>query len=266
MKIPTLFLFSFLALSGYCQHYVNLGIKPSSDFSLEYKNKAIISIIFDDTYESDKRVKELFDLFKLKPSFAIYTARLSEKNVHQYVDWYNEGCSILAHSMSHPKMSNSAEITSAVIESEMRDSKMIIEKYGINVNGWVTPSSKLDSIFLPVLEKYFEYGFTNLSGGKFDSSVSPYKMSRYSIESNVDPNDHNIDAIVERINVAIENKELLILYGHAIPSKYKDNYGNSRVTEADLNNILKFIKEKVEDGKCHFLSCDEAIRQYYLKP
>lgn len=230
------------------------------------RRKPTFAFIWDDLNASDSLVYDIFREYGFLPSFALKTGNLNSTNAEEYKQYYLRGCSILAHSVTHPIMSNSGTITSAQVETEMADSKAAIESYGMKVSGWVTPSSALHVDFLPLMEKYFGYGFTLLNAGYYNETVDPIKMNRYGIESNIDLEDHNINTIKARIDTAISNNELLVFYGHKLPSTYLDNYGQPRVNETDLRNILSYLRTNVDAGLCQVLSCDEAVYQYYKQP
>lgn len=223
---------------------------------------AIISFIFDDLNTSDTLVKNIFDEFDLKPSFAILSNRLNSKSASIYKSYNDQGISVLSHSVSHPRMNDSLT-QKDVINLELKQSKEAIEKHGIKVSGFVTPFSYMHPNFLELLESYYAYAFTNNSKGKYDKTVSKYKLSRYGIESNISRLDHTINSIKSRIDSAIVKKELLVLYGHELPSRYKDDKGQTRVNSNDLRHILNYLKQKQRNKECFVLTTDAAILEYY---
>lgn len=228
----------------------------------ESETKAVFSFIFDDLNTSDTLIKNLFDEYNFKPSFALISSKLDSTSAVIYKSYYNEGISILSHSISHPRMNDSL-FKEETIDYELKFSKQDIEKYGINVSGFVTPYSKMHPKFLKLLENYYEYSFTNNSKNRYDKTINKYSLSRYGIKSNISKLDHSIDIIKRRIDAAIENEELLVFYGHKLPSGYKDNLGNARVNSNDLRRILLYLKEKTENKECKVLTSDLAISEYY---
>lgn len=227
------------------------------------RRKPTFAFVWDDLLDSDGLVYSIFQEYGFTPTFALKTENLNDDNAAVYQDFYSKGCSILAHSVSHPVMSDPGTITAAEVEAEMADSKKAIEQYGIKVSGWATPSSVLDSSFFDLMVKYFGYGFTALNAGLFDNTVDPLKMNRYGLESNIDDDTHSWSVVEQRIDDAITNTELVVFYGHQIPSWYDDIYGEPLINETDLRNLLSYLRAKVDAGLCQVLSCDEAIYQYY---
>ncbi len=234
------------------------NIKPE-----KAEDKAILSFVFDDLNISDIDIKSIFDEYGFKPSFALTANKIDSSSISLYKSFYNEGISILSHSCSHPKMNSTETITKNEILKELINSKKIIESFDIEVRGFVTPYSFMHSDLLPLLDTIYDYAFTNNNNHSYNKSVKKHHLSRYGIESNISTIDHNIDEIKTRIDTAISNKELLVFYGHKIPSSYLDDNGNTRVTKDDLRKILFYIKEKVDSGECILLPSDLAITKYY---
>ena len=74
--------------------------------------------------------------------------------------------------------------------------------------------------FLMLLDAVYDYSFTNNHNERYNSTVGKHHLSRYGIESNINTMDHSIEKIKARIDQAITNRELLVFYGHALPSNY----------------------------------------------
>ncbi|MCK0147234.1 polysaccharide deacetylase family protein [Arenibacter sp. F26102] len=225
--------------------------------------QAVFSFIFDDLNTTDSLVKSIFDEFGLQPSFAITTNKLNSKTALLYKSYAEEGISILSHSHTHPKMNNSSSLDREAVLMELKDSKERIESYGIPVHGFVTPMSYMRPEFLSLLHTEYDYAFTNNHNDLYDTSVDKQHLARFGIESNISTSDHSIEKIMSRIDQAIKNKELLVLYGHALPSNYLDDLGNSRVIANDLRAILRYLKSKSDNNECLVLSSDLAIEAYY---
>ena len=231
--------------------------------TIEKPKLAIISFVFDDLNTTDSVVKSIFDAFNFKPSFALTTNRLSSRTASLYKSYSDEGISILSHSHSHIKMQDPASVNKDTLLHEIKVSKQILESYGIPVLGFVTPNSYMHPDFLPLLKSDYTYAFTNNNDDNYDNSVQKHQLSRYGIESNISKSDHNIDTIKARIDQAIVNKELLVLYGHALPSNYLDDFDKPRVNENDLRAILTYLKTRSSNHECLVLTSDLAIQAYY---
>ena len=225
--------------------------------------QAVFSFIFDDLNTTDSLVKSIFDEFGFQPSFAITTNKLNPKTAPLYKSYAEEGISILSHSHTHPKMNNSSVLDKESLLMELKDSKERIESYGIPVHGFVTPNSYMRPEFLSLLETEYDYAFTNNHNDLYDISVDKRHLARYGIESNISTSDHSIEKIRSRIDQAITNNELLVLYGHAMPSTYLDDLGKPRVTANDLRAILGYLKSKRDNNECLVLTADLAMEAYY---
>lgn len=225
--------------------------------------QAVFSFIFDDLNTTDADVKAIFDEFGFQPSFAITTNKLNSKTAPLYKSYAEEGISILSHSHTHPKMNNASVVDKETILLELKSSKERIESYGIAVHGFVTPNSYMRPEFLSLLGTTYDYAFTNNHNDLYDTSVDKQHLARYGIESNIATSDHSIEKIMSRIDQAIKNKELLVFYGHALPSRYLDDLGKPRVTANDLRAILSYIKSKWDNSECLVLTSDLAVEAYY---
>lgn len=226
------------------------------------RRKPTFAFIWDDLNGSDALVYNVFRDYGFLPSFALVGSKITGASMVNYKNWYLNGCTILAHSMTHPIMNNSSTLTDTEAEAQMAESKALIESYGIRVSGWVTPQSNLKTAWLPFIEKYFGYAFTKTTG-PYDATVDPIGMSRVGLEQ-LNQSVADIQMIIDN---AITNNELIVFYGHKLPSTYTDSDGTtSRFSEADLRSVLSYLKDKYEAGECLVLSCDEAVHQYYKTP
>jgi len=221
--------------------------------------KAIFSFIWDDLQDSDLLVYNIFQEFGYVPNYAPTTDIFNSYTAPLYVDLYQKGCSILAHSVTHPDMSGTT-LTNAQVNTQMVDSKKTIESYGIRVSGWVTPMSVLNPIYYPQIDKNFGYGFTNL-GGSFNETVGQLRMSRVGLEDAMA--GHNLANVKSIIDDAIANNKMVTFYGHHLPSTYLNPDTTPYLTETDLRDILTYLKTKTDENLCQVLSADEAVKVYY---
>jgi len=246
--------------------FPNIDVFNANKVRFESRRKPTFAFIWDDLNISDALVYSIFREYGFLPNFALRTSRLTTINAIEYQEYYMNGCSILAHSENHPVMYNAdgVDISYTNVDSEMKNSKTSIESYGMKVSGWVTPYSSLHNDFYPLMEKNFGYGFTGLNSGVYNQTINPLKLHRYGLEAN--SIDQDLTAIKTRIDTAIVNSELLVFYGHNMPSTVLNTDSSPSVTEADLREILDYLKIKSDDNLCQVLSCDEAIYNYYKAP
>jgi hypothetical protein len=241
---------SSVAISGN-RHYITSRRKPT------------ISFIFDDL-TTDQVIYDIFAEFGFIPSFAPIPSWLDAAGIARMKTHYLYGCSILGHEGG--QMSNPALITAEQVDALMVGIKTLIEAEGIKVSGWVTPQSSMDESFLPEMIKNYGYGFTGLNASVWDQTVDPVKLHREGLESMINDDTHSISVITARIDTAIAGNQLLVFYGHKIPSTYLDIYSQSLFNATDLRAVLTYVKTKSDDNLCQVLSTDEAIYQYYKTP
>ncbi|WP_417282643.1 hypothetical protein [Comamonas sp.] len=228
------------------------------------RRKPTFSIIFDDLNTTDPLAYSVCADYGFKPGFALISSRFTTENIKLYQGYYLAGCSILAHGVQSLPMRPGDPITAAQVETEMRDSRLVIESNGMRVSGWVTPNSVLDEQWLPIAEKNFGYAFTRLNAGLFDSTVDPIRMARVSMEELV--MEHNIAQAQARVDLAITNGENIVFYAHRVPSSRINSDATSMMSEAELRTVLAYVKSKADNGLCRIASPDEAISSYYQKP
>ena len=242
----------------------NTANVPEEDFYVKNKNddkleitpqllkKPVINFQFDDGNSTDSEIKSIFDEFGLKCGFAIPT---SATGIAKYYAWQQEGFEVLSHSINGETMTNAMD--SAEAERRMKESKEKLEELGLDITGWVTPSSSLGSNHLPAVGKYYEFAYT-VSLGKFnnDGTQIPYdtfqtdtrKLKRVSLESTT------YDNVIAAIDKTILDGGFLTFYAH--------NF--SRGLTADiLNNILTYLKSKVDGGECLVLKPTDAYKHFY---
>lgn len=223
------------------------------------RRKAIFSFIFDDLNPSDLLVYSIFKEYNLRPSFALLTSRLNYGSTVNYQNMYMEGASILSHG-----------VTGSNNEAAMKGGRKDLEDRGFVISGWVTNGSVLDPAMLPILKRYYGYGFTmppldkgDLPATGFDNSVEPCEMARIGLEV-WNRDEVNQAALKSLIDHAITNGLLINFYAHKLPSTFLNSDGvTSSFTEADLRGILAYVRGKMDDGFCEVLGTDDAVYQYY---
>ena len=230
------------------------------------RRKPTFAFVWDDLNETDQAVQDIFDEYGFQPTYALPTNRVSTATMPFYQGAYLKGASILAHSDNGTGMSDPNAITEQEVDDKMWQSKRDLEAYGVRVSGWVTPSSVLAPEFLPQAIKNFGYAFTTRNAGIFNETVDPVNMGRYGLEAAMSQAGGGITVVRARIDQAIANNELLVFYGHQLPSAYQNPDESSYMSVADFRLIMDYIKEKFDDNLCEVMNCDEAIRSYYKTP
>jgi hypothetical protein len=78
--------------------------------------------------------------------------------------------------------------------------------------------------------------------GKYDENASRFNLARLSLEVWNKDVGQTIEYLKACVDDAIENKLLIVFYGHQIPSAYKNSDGvTSNFTVEDLKNLLHFL-------------------------
>lgn len=236
----------------------NNGVKINEDSlnlspePVQKIRKPTFSFIFDDGTAGDVNAKALFDSFGFKCGFALLA--LDQRDRYRiYIGYQQEGFEILSHSVNGTAFSDVTDLATA--EEYLRDSINVLTSMGLNVTGWVTPSTWMNADQFPIMCKYYQYGFGHLRGTDV-IYTNTFKgkdirqIDRWSLQSNT------IEATMSQIQNCIDNNGFMCFYGHSYPSS--DN-----MTAANMQTILSFLKEKSDDGEIIVDIPRKAINDYY---
>ena len=215
--------------------------------------KPVINFQIDDGYASDVDIYNIFKSYSLVCGFALMS---NVDRVSEYLNYQNEGFEIISHSTDSSAMSDGTTAVS-VIEDKMKNSKETLVSKGFNITGWVTPSSELHEKYLPILKKYYEYGFTDYLGA-WDSTMAeiPYnsfnedtrKMKRVSMESSTAADCKTA------IDKVVIDGGMLTFYAHNL---------TNGMSSTKLNDILTYTKQKTDAGECVALKPTDAYRHFF---
>lgn len=249
-------LFTILIFLSACTKEKHFVIPPTHLINQIDTIQAIFTLIFDDTYTSDSSVFRIVRQYGFVPNFALKTNLLNNGNKARNRKFYDSGCSIIAHSVVHTNIYNVSNYKDSVLNSMIRSKRAIEDSLHIIVNGWVTPMSLLKQQWRYMVDSPFQYAYVD-SGGLFNKTVSPKRLSRYGMESNT------LTQIQARIDLAITNKEFVTFYAHRLPSITLDKNGVTELSETKLRGILSYLKTKVDLGLCKVLNTNTAVKKYY---
>ncbi len=248
--------FSGLLVLGF---FISFYIFEKKNENLVSHNKAIVSFVFDDGLISDRNVYKIFNEYNFKCGFAIVTNTLDTTRISEYQEYQKAGFEIISHSLSHPFMNERTVQNEINIKNELLKSKEILEKWGFNIKGFVTPMSVLHKEFLPIVQENYEYAFTEYYGSPkiferayLNDFESKYELKRLNVEKD------DIDIIKQEVKKAIENKKILFIYAHKFP---KENGLN----ESELIELLKFLKANVENQNLEVVTPAKAVNMYFVK-
>lgn len=216
-----------------------------------------ISIQFDDcNVEGDAQVVNLFDGYNAKCGFAFVASEsaISEKGA-QYLAYQRKGYTILNHSINGTVFNN-ANYTYSTALATIMQAKNSLEKAGFIVNGFVAPSSSMESEFMPILKATNAYAFTfattlETANGREQDTCD---LHRYSMQS------HTIAEIEQFIDNCITNDQFITLYGHTADfgTTYTDLWDISKV-----QTILEYIIAKRDAGLVWFGNSDDCAKYYF---
>lgn len=218
--------------------------------------KPTFAFIFDDGTDGDVNVKALFDSYGFKCGFALLGAAsyLSTRR-ERYLSYQDEGFEILSHSVTGDAFSSITDLTTA--EQYLRESKTTLKSAGFDVRGWVTPSTTLLEAQMPLVEKYYQYGYGHLQNTaenpKYHSFIGKdiRQLERWGLEGNT------VSDTLAKIDEAIAHNAYMVFYGHSYPST------TNNMTEENMATILTYLKTKSDNGEIMVGTPNETINNYY---
>lgn len=208
-------------------------INAITDYTL-IKRKPCVCFIFDDGNDTDVSIKKVFDTYGVKCGFAPITI------ADRYVDYYNEGYSILAHGSSLPQTQ-----TEQTIRTFLTERKEVVENRGIKCLGWVTPSSALDTQFRGIVYDLYDYGFTVYKGADTSNVHIPLTTKSYDLwRSNCDVLSlSQCKAIVDE---CVTNSDMVCFYSHGT------------IPTADLSELISYCVSNAQ-----VMPPDKCMRYFY---
>ncbi|PEJ99339.1 polysaccharide deacetylase family protein [Bacillus wiedmannii] len=237
------------------------SLKARLDF-MESANPetGIIAFTFDDGFFEDRLTYSIFKEYGLTCTFAPIMERVYERNyIDNYRSYQNDGFTIMSHSCTHQEMATEA-MSMQEADYEIRGSAEGFARFGLNVNGFVTPDARLNDKYLNIVKKNYDYAITRHIGfldeaanGHLKKTDDPYKLYRWSLAWN------SVDKIKKAIDNCIKERGLLLFYDH------RTGAGSGHVDEAKLREILTYVKTKVGNKQCRVLNMNDAVNSFYGK-
>lgn len=220
----------------------------------------IIAFTFDDGFFEDRLTYSIFKEYGLPCTFAPIKDRVFTYNyIDNYRKYQQDGFTIMSHSCTHQDMSTES-MSLQEAEYEIANSANSFAKYGLSVNGWVTPNSTLNDKYLDLIKANYDFAVTRHNGFLNDDAVGhvskahdPYKLYRYSLTWN------SIDKIKKSIDNCIKERGLLLFYDH------RTGAGEGHVDESKLRAILAYAKSKIETNQCRVLNMNDAVSSFFGK-
>ena len=216
-----------------------------------------INFQFDDGNVKDADIFNIFNNNGVPCGFALIS-NISTTRVPEYLMYQRNGFEILSHSTDSAGMS-SASLDPSTVNTKLQNSRKVLEGYGFIVRGWVTPYSEMNTAFIPLMQRYYDFGST-VYYGEYDGTGTPYqtinnetsKLFRVSLQSTTLENQK------KAVDEAILNNGFLTFYGHSA-----DLDGTDNETTANLNSLLSYINSKVSQLRCIVLKPSDAVDYYF---
>ena len=204
---------NWISKEGSNQEEPGTGIKWAA-YEDAVNRSSKISFIFDDAHESAITVlKPLFDTRGYKFGMAIPGANLTTLSRIDYNDMLNlveDGFEAINHAFTGDAPSTTTYGKMKFI-GEVTTAQTRFNRVGVNVVGFVTPSSKLNDIYKDSLSQMVSYGFTEFSStDPIAKGTSPYNLHRFNMEA--ETQQVNIDAVD---NVA-NSGGTIVFYAHDV--------------------------------------------------
>lgn len=151
-----------------------------------------------------------------------------------------------SHTRNHAYV-NDVSYTTAQLEEQYRGSLDDLESWGISTNLMVYPGGQLNDAALEIIRKYYRYGFLagkgedETAGSRLNSPpIGTFRILRRKMAQL-----SNVDTIKAEIDLAINNKSMMIFITHVQSS----TSGNTDV-EAEFavyDEVLEYIRDKGYD-------------------
>lgn len=208
------------------------------------------SFTFDDC-RNDSGIVELFKEKGIRCGFAFIAQDIKFLlKGGEYLDYQNEGFEILNHSIDGHEYTTTYYPTYDSAFHAMLLAKSKLENYGYTINGFVTPSSQMDSSYKSIIGKLNAFGFI-YNDSYNDESTPVDDLKRYGLQS------HDTATIKSWIDACIANNRFGVMYGHAM------DFGVGDWTIEKLEEIVDYVIAKRDAGLCRVGIPTDMVRDYY---
>lgn len=226
----------------------------------------ILCYVFDDGSATDDNYVPLLNEKGIKATFALIGKLPPEKwdRAPIYKEYLKKGNGVVGHGPLGTNSVNDSYIKMSDEESYKCLSNVImaLDYWGFPHNGMVYPENGRDTHAKHIISKAYKYAIgsveqPNLTDENvYKSAVSInsdiYELERYNVEANT------LDSLKKAINYCIENRTILILWSHS------SNIGNSTLSSEEYNQLLDFIKEKIDNYELVSMTTDEAVNTFFV--
>lgn len=226
----------------------------------------ILCYVFDDGSATDDNYVPLLNEKGIKTTFALM-GKLPPENWDRapiYKEYLKKGNGVVGHGPLGTGSVNSSYINMSDEEAYQCTSNVImaLDYWGFPHNGMVYPENGRDTHAKHIISKAYKYAIgsveqPNLTDeNAYRSAVSInsdiYELERYNVEANA------LDSLKKAINYCIDNRTILILWSHS------SNIGKSTLSSEEYNQLLDYIKEKIDNHDLISMTTDEAINTFFV--
>lgn len=226
----------------------------------------ILCYVFDDGSATDDNYVPLLNEKGIKATFALM-GKLPPENWDRapiYKAYLKKGNGVVGHGPLGTNSVNDSYIKMSDEDSYKCLSNVIValDYWGFPHNGMVYPENGRDTHAKHIISKAYKYAIGSVEQpdltdeNVYKSAVSInsdiYELERYNVEANT------LDSLKKAINYCIENRTILILWSHS------SNIGNSTLSSEEYNQLLNFIKEKIDNYELVSMTTDEAVNTFFV--
>jgi peptidoglycan/xylan/chitin deacetylase (PgdA/CDA1 family) len=196
-----------------------------------------ITIMFDDGEDNTYTIaKPILDAYNFVGTTSIITDRIGDErfmSLEQIKNLEKKGWDIISHGVSHVDLTR---LSDDKMESELRDSKKILQNHGFTVNNFAFPYGAYNAKVLATAQKYYD------SARLYEQNANPYGAFPFDMKVRGTKGNTTISDVSTWINEAKREKKWIIIVFHSIVEEGDDDY----YTQPDM--FRKIIKEIADSG------------------
>lgn len=211
---------------------------PGANIGNEKLPNSVVTITFDDgyqsVYENALPILKEHDYPATVYPIAGYINQGPYMGVPELKALEKAGWEIGSHTVTHPHLT---ELSKERVKSEVRNSKLILEELGFEVQGIVTPYGDCNKQVLKVIKEYYTYHRAAYPNEL--NNVPLEEGERYELKPILIKSDHTVEDIKEWILKAKEKEKWIVLAFHRIGEEGEYNWSVEK-----FRKIVQFIKEE----------------------
>lgn len=233
------FFFPVLLIAALCLSLVTPLLVPSvAEAHFEEFDQAMISITFDDGYASTyEAALPILNRYNLTATTYVTTDYIGQPD---FMTWEevrrmqnNYQWEIGSHTVSHPEL---PLLTDSQIAYELRESKVILDRNGLQVSSFASPFGAYDNRVVTEAMKHYRShrGFWDRDG------LNAYPYNRQVIQVQSIEDSTSVEQVIQWVNQAKSENKWLVLVLHEVQRSHDPNYAYT-TTIRDLDRIARYI-------------------------